>query len=42
MKVQKDKMLTAGDAAEAILYAVTQPAHLVMGELTLQPESHQL
>ncbi len=42
MKVQRDKMLSAGDAAEAILYALTQPAHLVMGELTLQPESHQL
>jgi NADP-dependent 3-hydroxy acid dehydrogenase YdfG len=35
-------MLSASDAAEAILYALTQPAHLVLGELTLQPESHQL
>ena len=42
MKVQRDKMLSADDAAEAILYALTQPAHLVVGELTLQPESHQL
>jgi len=42
MKVQRDKMLTADDAANAILYALTQPAHLVLGELTLQPESHQL
>ena len=42
MKVQRDKMLSAGDAAGAILYALTQPAHLVLGELTLQPESHQL
>jgi short-subunit dehydrogenase len=42
MKVQREKMLSASDAAEAILYALTQPAHLVLGELTLQPESHQL
>jgi short-subunit dehydrogenase len=42
MKVQRDKMLSPDDAAEAILYALTQPAHLVLGELTLQPESHQL
>ncbi len=42
MKVQRDKMLTVDDAASAILYALTQPAHLVLGELTLQPESHQL
>ncbi|MES2460010.1 MAG: SDR family oxidoreductase [Armatimonadota bacterium] len=42
MRVQKDKMLSPNDAAEAILYALTRPAHLVMGELTLQPESHQL
>jgi NADP-dependent 3-hydroxy acid dehydrogenase YdfG len=42
MKVQRDKMLSAEDAARAITYALTQPAHLVLGELTLQPESHQL
>ncbi|MBB6049167.1 SDR family NAD(P)-dependent oxidoreductase [Armatimonas rosea] len=42
MKVQRDKMLSVSDAAGAILYALTQPAHLVLGELTLQPESHQL
>ena len=42
MKVQRDKMLTATDAASAIVYALSQPAHLVLGELTLQPESHQL
>jgi short-subunit dehydrogenase len=42
MRVQRDKMLSADDAAQAILYALNQPAHLVMGELTLQPESHQL
>ena len=42
MRVQRDKMLSADDAASAILYALTQPAHLVLGELTLQPESHQM
>jgi NADP-dependent 3-hydroxy acid dehydrogenase YdfG len=42
MKVQRDKMLTVADAAGAILTVLTQPAHLVLGELTLQPESHQL
>ncbi len=42
MKVQRDKMLSTDDAADAILYALSQPAHLVLGELTLQPESHQL
>ncbi|MBC8101019.1 MAG: SDR family oxidoreductase [Cytophagales bacterium] len=42
MKVQRDKMLSVNDASEAIFYALTQPSHLVMGELTLQPDSHQL
>ena len=42
MRVQRDKMLSAADAANAIVYALSQPSHLVMGELTLQPESHQL
>lgn len=42
MKVQRDKMLSADDAANTILFALTQPAHLVLGDLTLQPESHQM
>jgi len=42
MKVQRDKMLTTEDAAGAILTVLTQPAHLVLGEFTLQPETHQL
>lgn len=42
MKVQRDKMLSADDAADTVLYALSQPAHLVLGELTLQPDSHQL
>ncbi len=42
MRVQRDKMLTIADAAAAILYALTAPSNLVLGELTLQPDSHQL
>jgi len=42
MKVQKDKMLTAEDAAQTILFALTQPDHLVLSDLSLQPESHQM
>ena len=42
MKVQRDKMLTVGDAANAIVFAATQPDTIVMNELVLQPESHQL
>ena len=42
MRVQREKMLSVGDAAGAVLYALTQPPHLVLGELVLQPDSHQL
>ncbi len=42
MKLQRDKMLSAEDAANAILTVLTQPAHLVLGEFVLQPESHQM
>jgi NADP-dependent 3-hydroxy acid dehydrogenase YdfG len=42
MRVQRDKMLTVADAADAVLYALTQPANLVLGEFVLQPDSHQL
>ncbi len=42
MRVQRDKMLTVDDAARAVLYAVTQPDTGVLGEIVLQPESHQL
>lgn len=42
MRVQRDKMLTIADAAQAIMYALTAPPSLVLGELTLQPDSHQL
>lgn len=42
MRVQRDKMLTIADAADAILYALTASPSLVLGELTLQPDSHPL
>ncbi|MFN8471373.1 MAG: SDR family NAD(P)-dependent oxidoreductase [Anaerolineae bacterium] len=42
MRVQRDKMLTVDDAAQAIVYAASQPANAVLNELVLQPESHQL
>ena len=42
LKVQRDKMLSPGDAAQAVVYALAQPAHLVLSDRTLQPESHPL
>jgi short-subunit dehydrogenase len=42
MRVQRDKMLTTEDAARAVLYAVGQARPGVVGEIVLQPESHQL
>ncbi|MGK0188093.1 MAG: short-subunit dehydrogenase [Verrucomicrobiales bacterium] len=42
MKVDRSKMLAPEDAAKLIAAAIEQPAHLVMNEVTLQPESHQL
>jgi short-subunit dehydrogenase len=42
MRVQRDKMLTVQQAAEMVLMSATQPNNLVLGELVLQPESHQL
>ncbi len=42
MRVQRDKMLTVDNAAQAILYAINQPEMGVLSELVLQPESHQL
>jgi short-subunit dehydrogenase len=42
MRVQRDKMLTVQQAAEMVLMSATQPSNLVLGELVLQPESHQL
>jgi NAD(P)-dependent dehydrogenase (short-subunit alcohol dehydrogenase family) len=42
MRVQRDKMLTAEAAAKAVFFAATQQGEGVLGELVLQPESHQL
>lgn len=41
MKVQRDKMLSVDDAAQAILYALQAPSNSVLNEIVLQPESHQ-
>ena len=42
MRVQRDKMLSIEAAANAVYFAATQPGDGVLGELILQPESHQL
>jgi NAD(P)-dependent dehydrogenase (short-subunit alcohol dehydrogenase family) len=42
MRVQRDKMLTVEAAAAAVHFAATQPGEGVLGELILQPESHQM
>lgn len=41
MKVQRDKMLSVDDAAQAIVYALQAPPNGVLNEIVLQPESHQ-
>lgn len=42
MPVQRDKMIPPAVAAQWIGQILELPPHLVLGELTLQPESHQL
>lgn len=42
MKVQGDKMIPADTAADLILQAIDAPSHLVLSEVIMQPESHQL
>jgi NAD(P)-dependent dehydrogenase (short-subunit alcohol dehydrogenase family) len=42
MRVQRERMLTVEAAANAVFFAATQPGEGVLGELVLQPESHQL
>ena len=42
MKVQRDKMIPTDTAADLILQAIDAPPHLVLSEVTMQPESHQL
>jgi len=41
MKVQRDKMLSVDDAAQAVVLALQAPANGILNELVLQPESHQ-
>ena len=42
MRVQRDRMLSIEAAARAVVFAATQEGEGVLGELVLQPESHQL
>lgn len=42
MKVMREKMIPAATAAAAVLQAIDLPGHLVLNELTLQPDTHQL
>lgn len=42
MKVDRSKMIAPAQAAGLIAAAIEQPAHLVLNEVVLQPESHQL
>jgi NAD(P)-dependent dehydrogenase (short-subunit alcohol dehydrogenase family) len=42
MRVQRERMLTIEAAARAVHFAATQEGEGVLGELTLQPESHQM
>lgn len=42
LRVQRDKLLTVGEAADAVLYAARQRSGAVLAEVVLQPESHQL
>jgi NAD(P)-dependent dehydrogenase (short-subunit alcohol dehydrogenase family) len=42
LKVQRDKMIPVDTAADLIVQALQLPPHLVLNELVLQPDSHQL
>ena len=42
MAVQRDKMIPVATAADLILQAIDAPPHLVLSEVIMQPESHQL
>lgn len=42
MAVQRDKMIPVSMAADLILQAIDAPPHLVLSEVVMQPESHQL
>lgn len=42
MNVQRDRMIPVDVAASAVLSAIDLPPNLVLNEIILQPESHQL
>lgn len=42
MKVQREKMIPCSVAADLILQSIDAPSHLVLSEIVMQPESHQL
>ncbi len=42
MAVQRDKMIPVETAADCVLSAIDAPPHLVLSEMIMQPESHQL
>lgn len=42
MAVQREKMIPCSAAADLILQAIDAPGHLVLSEVMMQPESHQL
>jgi len=42
MGVQRDKMIPVSTVVDLIVQAIDAPPHLVLAEVVLQPESHQL
>ena len=42
MAVQRDKMIPVQTAASLVIQAIDAPPHLVLSEVVMQPESHQL
>ena len=42
MAVQREKMIPVSTAADLILQAIDAPPHLVLSEVVMQPDSHQL
>ena len=42
MAVQRDKMIPVSNAVDLIQQAIDAPPHLVLSEVVMQPESHQL
>ena len=42
MAVQRDKMIPVSTTADLILQAIDAPPHLVLSEVVMQPDSHQL